>query len=207
MLNAILNGILLGLVLAMLVGPVFFLLIDTSIKRGVLPAVVLSAGVVISDALFVVVTYFSSAALGTLRHFEREFGIASAILLVFFGILSIVKRPDIKSDSIEVVQAASPMYAYFLKGFFANMLNPFVLVFWLGVSGTLTAEGIHSDSHTVIFFLAVLLIVFCTDILKAWLAHRLRRILRPGILLWVNRISGLGLLAFGLQMLWKVMSY
>lgn len=189
----------------MLVGPVFFLLIDTSIKRGLLPAVVLSAGVVLSDAFFVVVTYFSSTALGTLRYFEQEFGIASAILLVFFGILSIVKKPDIKSESIEVLQATSPIYASFLKGFLANLLNPFVLVFWLGVSGTLTAEGIHSERHILIFFFAVLLTVFCTDILKAWLAQRLRRILRPGILLWVNRISGLGLMAFGLQMLWKVM--
>ncbi|MBK6639775.1 MAG: LysE family transporter [Bacteroidetes bacterium] len=61
MFEPIISGLLLGGVLALLVGPVFFMIINTSIKKGVLPASMLAVGVLLSDAFFAALTFFGSS--------------------------------------------------------------------------------------------------------------------------------------------------
>ncbi|MBL7924987.1 MAG: LysE family translocator [Bacteroidia bacterium] len=204
MLEAILSGITLGFVLALLVGPVFFLLIDTSIKKGFRKAVFLAAGVMLSDAFYILITYFSSTTLGFMQTYQTEIGYAGGLLLVLFGIVTIFKKPHIRAADIDLPDDSRTVLVDVLKGFMLNLLNPFVLIFWLGVSGTVTSGHKFSYTHTVIFFSFVLLTVLGTDILKAWLAARLNAFLKPSLLLWVNRVSGAGLLLFGLRMIWKM---
>jgi len=49
--EAVFNGVIYGLVLAVLVGPVFFTLIQTSIERGFKSGVYVAIGISLSDAL------------------------------------------------------------------------------------------------------------------------------------------------------------
>jgi len=43
-----------------------------------------------------------------------------------------------------------------------------------------------------------------TDLLKAFLAVKLKTIIKPSFLVWLNRISGAGLMIFGIRMLWML---
>ena len=88
MLEAIISGILLGSVLALLVGPVFFMIINTSIKKGFLPASMLAVGVLLSDALFVVLTYFGSTFLIYLKTYDYAVGFSGGLLITVFGIFT-----------------------------------------------------------------------------------------------------------------------
>lgn len=204
MLEAIVSGLTLGFVLSLLVGPVFFLLIDTSIKKGFLRAVWLAAGVMLSDAFYIVITYFSSTAMGVMNNYQLEIGWTGGILLIVFGIVTILKKPQIKSSELDLAEKGSPLWKEVLKGFIMNFLNPFVLIFWLGVSGSVSSGKSFTYMHTVIFFIAVLSTVFLTDILKAWTASKLRTFLKPHLLIWVNRVSGTGLFLFGVRMIYKM---
>lgn len=204
MLEAVLSGVSLGLVLALLVGPVFFMLIDTSIKKGFFKAFVLSVGVVLSDAFFIVLTYFSSAALGFMNSYKSEIGTGGGILLIIFGVINIVKKPHIKSADIDLPDDSKSLYIDMIKGFMMNALNPFVLIFWIGVSGVVSANQQFTDMHVVIFYVFVLVTVFSTDILKAWLASRLKSFLKPALILTINRLSGAGLILFGLRLLYQL---
>ena len=103
MLEAVLSGISLGLVLALLVGPVFFMLIDTSIN------------------------------LGFMKSYQTEIGIAGGILLVIFGLVNIFKKPHLKSTDIDLPDNSKSPLVDIVKGFMMNALNPFVLIFWIGV--------------------------------------------------------------------------
>jgi amino acid exporter len=205
MLEAIVSGLTLGFILSFLVGPVFFLLIDTSIKKGFQKAIWLAAGVLLSDAFYIIITYFSSTATGVMHTYRYEIGWAGGLLLIVFGIVTILKKPHIKSSELDLAVNGSSNWMEVLKGFLMNFLNPFVLVFWLGVSGSVSGGKSFTYMHTVIFFTAVLCTVFVTDILKAWSASRLRAFLKPNLLLWVNRVSGTGLFLFGVRMIYKLM--
>ena len=204
MLEAIVSGVMLGLVLSLLVGPVFFLLIDTSIKKGFKRGVYLSLGVLLSDMFYIAITYFSSVAAGVVNNYKWEIGWAGGLLLMVFGIVTMLKKPNIKSADLDLSDNGSFGWVEVLKGFLMNLLNPFVLIFWLGVSGSVSSGNSFTYMHTVIFFISVLTTVFLTDVIKAWSASKLRAFLKPNLLIWVNRVSGFGLLLFGIRMIYKM---
>jgi threonine/homoserine/homoserine lactone efflux protein len=203
--EAILSGISLGLVLALLIGPVFFLLIDTGISRGFRAAAYIAAGVVLSDALFVLIAYFSSTAIGFIRSNQASIGIAGGMILIVFGVLTIIRKPVIRENVLHLPEYNGHHWKGLGKGFILNFLNPFVLIFWLGVAGSLAGGQTHETGFAIIFFTASLCTVFVTDLLKAWGAARLKRLIRPVYLLWLNRISGAGLVLFGLRLIWKIL--
>ena len=205
MLEAIVSGVMLGLVLSLLVGPVFFLLIDTSIKKGFKRGVYLSLGVLLSDMFYIAITYFSSVAAGVVNNYKWEIGWAGGLLLMVFGIVTMLKKPNIKSADLDLSDNGSSGWVEVLKGFLMNLLNPFVLIFWLGVSGSVSSGNSFTYMHTVIFFISVLTTVFLTDVIKAWSASKLRDFLKPNLLIWVNRVSGFGLLLFGIRMIYKML--
>ena len=204
MLEAIVSGVMLGLVLSLLVGPVFFLLIDTSIKKGFKRGVYLSLGVLLSDMFYIAITYFSSVAAGVVNNYKWEIGWAGGLLLMVFGIVTMLKKPNIKSADLDLSDNGSSCCVEDLKGFLMNLLNPLVLIFWFGVSGSVSSGNSFTYMHTVIFFISVLTTVFLTDVIKAWSASKLRAFLKPNLLIWVNRVSGFGLLLFGIRMIYKM---
>src|SRR5688572_17743811 len=65
--DIVLNGIVSGIVLAFLVGPVFFTIIQTSIERGFWSGFFVAVGVSLSDALYIIVSY-----LGLIQFIEAE---------------------------------------------------------------------------------------------------------------------------------------
>lgn len=206
MIEAVLSGISLGLVLALLVGPVFFMLIDTSIKKGLVKAVFLALGVVLSDAFFVSLTYFSSAALGFMNHYQVEIGIAGGSLLIIFGFANFFKKPHVKAADVDLPDDSGSYLVDVTKGFMMNALNPFVLIFWMGVAGVVNANSSFTEAHIVTFYFFALLTVFSTDFIKAWLAARLHSFLKPGLMHTINRVSGAGLVLFGLRLLYKILN-
>ncbi len=204
MIDAVLSGILLGLVLAMLIGPVFFLLIDTSIKRGFRIAVWLAVGVMLSDAFFIIITYFSSTALSFMKEFSKEIGIGGALLLIVFGVLNFIKKPHIKASELDLPDDSRTPLVDTAKGFMMNFLNPFVLLFWMGVAGGIAAREQWTTTGVVVFYSVVLVTVLGTDLLKAWLALKLKKFLKPSVLMMVNKISGVGLIIFGVRLLYMI---
>jgi len=205
MIEAILSGLFLGGALSLMVGPVFFMLIDTSLKAGMRPATLVATGVVLCDALLVAITYFSSASVQFLRNNELVIGWGGGILLMIFGLLNIFRKPHLKTkeSTPAVADAVSPLLFLF-KGFSMNLLNPFVLVFWLGVAGLNMATGRFGSEQIAIFYLVVLLTVFASDLLKAWLAARMKTFLKPAFMHRIHVISGIGLFAFGFRLIYKL---
>ena len=64
--EVILNGVLSGIVLAFLIGPVFFTILQTSIERGFGSGALVAVGVSLSDAFYISLTY-----MGIYQLFDR----------------------------------------------------------------------------------------------------------------------------------------
>ena len=105
-------------------------------------------------------------------------------------------------DKLIPQKATLPVSA--LKGFAINLINPFVIIFWIGVVGVESTRYKFSSFDVFSVFCAALLTVLATDILKSMAAQKITSFLNPNILLWVNRIAGVILIISGVTLIWKV---
>ena len=108
------------------------------------------------------------------------------------------------ADALEMIDDSKTRAIDVAKGFTMNSLNPSALLFWLGVAGTITLKEQYQGWHSFAFYCATLGIVFLTDLLKAWVAARLKGIITAKFLVWMNRISGIALSAYGIFMIIKI---
>lgn len=184
-----------------MLGPVFFTLLQTSLHEGFKAGVHLAIGVFISDALIISVCYFFASLIRMVDEHQTAMGFAGGVLMIGFGVFNFFRRVKLK----EVDDNKKTVHAHFvLKGFILNMMNPAVLFFWLGVIGLVSVKEGYSKIHELTFFSSVLLTVFSTDLLKSFVAFRIKNILKPDVMLWINRIIGIILVGFGIHMILKV---
>ena len=86
MYDAFLKGLLLGMMLAISVGPVIFSIIKQSINNGHKGGFTFVAGVSASDITMVVISQLFTELFRSLLNFKKEIGIGGSILLIAIGI-------------------------------------------------------------------------------------------------------------------------
>ena len=205
MLEAVFGGIALGGVLALMIGPVFFLLINTSIKKGFKPAVYMALGVMLSDAVFIAVAFLGSTYIRNFNLQSFWVGLCAGVILIVFGLINLLKKNAAVDENPALPDDSKTYFIDTLKGFTMNSINPFALIFWIGVAGTVSVNDAFSHTHLLVFFSSALVAVLVTDLLKAYLASRLKKILTPIILLWMNRVTGIALILYGISTIYKMM--
>lgn len=205
LLEAVLEGVALGGVLALMIGPVFFLLINTSLKKGLIPAIYMALGVLLSDAMFITLAYFGSTYIRNFNLHNFYIGLVAGIILIVFGLINLLKKPTVAAQALELTDDSKTYFVDIVKGFMLNTLNPFALIFWMGVAGTVSVKESFSHIHLLVFFTATLLTIFATDFLKAFLASRLKKIITPTFLLWMNRLTGAVLLIYGIRTILRML--
>ncbi|MBX7125498.1 MAG: LysE family translocator [Cyclobacteriaceae bacterium] len=204
----VLHGIEFGVVLAFLVGPVFFTVVQTSVERGFLSGVMVALGVSLSDMLYVAICYLGLVNMIVHTGYRIYMAYAGGVILIAFGMRHVLfkSRQGVIARGSEGVPARK--FRCFVKGFVLNGLSPSVLIFWLGTLSYATLNlGYTTDQEYLIFFASLLATVLGTDIAKAWLADRLRALITPRFLRWTHIIVGLFLSAFGLHLLWSAPSF
>ncbi|PZR36736.1 MAG: hypothetical protein DI538_13510 [Azospira oryzae] len=194
----VINGIKLGFVLAFLVGPVFFAILQTSVERGFGNGVLVALGVSLSDILYVTICYFGLAQFIDQDQNKIYMAYGGGAILILFGLYHcLVKSRKAMTEEIKKVEDKGK-FRYFLKGFIINGISPMVILFWLGAISVASVDfGYTKGFQFFIFFAAVLGTVFTTDLLKAYLADKLRRLVTPKTMMYLNIIVGLILMVFG----------
>ena len=91
MLDAILAAIPFGIILSFTIGPVFFVLLETSATKGFKSALIFDCGVVFADIIFIIVAFFSTNKLLEKIKDDPNFLIFGGVLLVTYGIISFIK--------------------------------------------------------------------------------------------------------------------
>ena len=200
--QTIIEGIIMGLTLSLFFGfgPALVAEIQTSILRGFWAAVLLAFGVFLSDALLVALGF-----LGAVQIFESNktiLGIVGGIILIIFGIVTYRRQVMINVDNDNSpVRKDEPYFTtYILKGFFINVTNPFIWIFWMGIVVGFTSSYKADILMLVSFFISALGVVFLFDILKIFSAYKIKKYLQTHNIIWINRIAGVGLEVFGIYL-------
>jgi threonine/homoserine/homoserine lactone efflux protein len=207
-LKAILQGVGLGLALAMSFGPSFFVLLQTSSKSGFRSGLALALGILLSDMLCVVLAYLGVAQFFNNPLNRTYIGLIGGTVLLTFGLFSIFqkKAPDSNQTNehgiIEMKEVKIPKFI--VKGFLLNLFNPFVIILWGSWVGLVSSNTEYTHIHIILFFCAALITVFATDVLKAYSANKIRRYLSPKIMQIFNFILGIILAVSGLILIYRV---
>lgn len=194
----------LGFFLAFMVGPVFFVLIETSITKGVRAAIAFDIGVIVADIIFIAIAYLSSfQLLENLSNLPGLYVFGGTILSVY-GLIVLIKKPSEKEIENEINNTTKANYPQlFVKGFLLNFINIGVLVFWLGVVVVTGPSLENSANRFIVFFSALMITYFLTDLIKIVLAKQLKKKLTPKIIVKTKKILGGLLLIFGLALITK----
>jgi len=197
----ILQGIQFGVVLAFLIGPVFFTLLQTSVEKGFFYGVMVAIGVSLSDLLYVSICYLGLTSLVNNPENRIFLAYGGGSVLVVFGLYHVFIKGRGKSKFETSTKEMGAM-RYVLKGFIINGLSPTVLFFWVGTISLVSLDfGYSHGTDFIVFFGAVLATVLLTDILKAFLSDKLRNLVTERFIRLTNIILGIVLIVFGLRLI------
>tara|TARA_X000001036_G_C20687394_1_gene808193 strand:+ start:716 stop:1336 length:621 start_codon:yes stop_codon:yes gene_type:complete len=192
------NGVFFGLVLIFVFGPTFFALIQTSIQQGVKRCLLFVLGAFFIDFLYVTVSLYG---LSDLLNNPDTLGLRNGIAMIAMlgaGIYYWFKAPY-HSDQKIIISPLNASFKYFFKGMIINLLNPFLLVFWISLISVVEANYNFDDKGNRYFFLGVLAISLILDISKSLLAQKLKVLIKPKVVASVNKILSIVMLLFSLR--------
>ncbi len=204
MAELIFKAVVTGLILSMMVGPAFFLLLETSIKKGIRTALFFDFGILTSDLIYISIAYVFYAEVAKIMEGHNELlKIIGGLLFIVFGVISIIKKPSVKNQE-EIdnsSQSNKDNWLQFLKGLMLNMANPMVIFYWFSVMALSAKHGANNVFETILFLGIMLTVFFSIDLLKIMGAKKLRPFITDPVLQSLNRITGSILALFGLVLL------
>lgn len=204
MINDILSGIPWGIFLSFMIGPVFFILLETSIIKGFRAALVFDLGVVLGDIVFITIAYLGSYRLITSLKDNSALFMFGGILMLAYGVISYIslhkeRKIDTKKIDNEIIR--KDYLGLFIKGFFLNIINIGVLGFWLAVIISVGPKLEMQNSRMLTFFITVILSYLLVDCIKIVLAKQLKTKMTPTNILKIKKIISIVLMVFGVALI------
>jgi len=211
MLALFFEGVLLGLLVAVSLGPAFFAIVQTGITKGFRYGIYMAMGISSSDILLVTISYLIGAKLFDDPNNKVYVGLIGGIILIIFGSISWARKPDIlkqrKYNPTSPPRDPRPI-GYVVRGFFLNIANPFLFFFWFGALGFVgkNAEPGKILESTVIFFAGTFATIFSTDVLKSFVGGKIKGYLKPRKEIILNKIVGIALVVFGVILIFRTLN-
>ena len=199
----ILTPITVGFFTAFIMGPVFWVLLETSITKGFKAAVAFDLGVMFADVCFIGICYLGSFQLLEEDQNKQGLFVLGGTILLLYGLFSWINRNKKSKDQPEIQESKENYFGLAAKGFAINILNVGVFIFWGGVTIVSSPASGKSFTSFVLFFSIVLLSYFITDLLKISVANRFKSLLTGKGIVIVNSIVSLILIVSGVVLILK----
>ncbi len=201
MIEDVLAAVPLGFFLAFLLGPVFFVLLETAAIKGFRAAISFDLGVIFADVVFLLIAYLSTTKLLNRIKDDPALFIFGGGLLLTYGIIQFIQtRKVLQHEEVPEIQRLNKRDYFGLaaKGFLLNFINIGVLGFWLGLIIVFGPKMEMDTDRLSIFFGIVLGTYLVVDIFKILAAKKLNRKLTPGRIYLVKKGISILLMVFGL---------
>ena len=193
--------------MAFMIGPVFFMLIQTSILKGARAAIAFDIGVILGDISFILIAYYGSRSLLEKIKDDPRLFFLGGLALIIYGLITYLdksnKKEAIETSKIVNVPLRNNYLKLFFKGFFLNFINIGVLAFWLGTILVIGPTLKMNQNAIFSYFGVIILGYFTTDIVKIILAKQLKNKMTPFVIYKVKKIMGVILIVFGFLLMLK----
>jgi len=205
MIETIFIAISLGVILAFTIGPVFFILIETSITKGIRSALAFDIGAIFGDIFFIVLAYWGTSKLSAYIENNPNLFLYGGLLIIVYGLFSYIKEHRdfrLNPPQARIVAIKEGNYfTFFYKGFFLNVINVGVFFYWLATIATFSARPGMTPTRVLFFLATILLTYLLTDIVKILIAKRLRHRLTPTNIHKIKQGINIFLVVFGVFLL------
>lgn len=202
MISLITSAILLGIFLSLiLIGPVFFLLIETSLTKGVKPAIALEAGVISADLLCIIISHRGSKGLLDFIDAHPSIYMLAGFVIFIYGLYNILSRGNLHLKGATNIVTTN-YFKTFMNGFLLNLVNIGVIVFWL-TTVVLISTQYPKPSDFYTYMACLIITMVCVDFLKIFLANNFQSKLTDQIVYRIKKIVGIALLIFGIILFGK----
>jgi threonine/homoserine/homoserine lactone efflux protein len=204
MINDILSGIPWGIFLSFMIGPVFFILLETSIIKGFRAALVFDLGVVLGDIVFIAIAYLGSYRLIQSLKDQPALFIFGGVIMLAYGVISFLqlkKVEKINTDSIDREIVKKNYFSLFMKGFLLNIINIGVLGFWLAIIISVGPKLEMQTPRMLTFFVSVIGTYLIIDCFKILLAKQLKSRLTPHNILKIKKGISVVMMVFGIVLI------
>jgi threonine/homoserine/homoserine lactone efflux protein len=204
MTRLLIESIIIGLTIAAPVGPIGILCIRRTLVRGFLHGFISGLGAATADALYGSIIAFGLTALSSyLLNASLGLNIVGGLFLLYLGITTMRTPP---TSGTSQTPASSTLLKDYLSTFALTVTNPMTILAFIGIFAGL-GQSTNTNAHNPFIIVAG---VFLGSALW-WLllnssANLLRHRMTEDIMLWVNRISGLVITLFALNILLKATS-
>ena len=199
----VLTPITIGFFTAFIMGPVFWVLLETSITKGFKAAVAFDLGVMFADICFIAVCYLGSFQLLEDEQNKQGLFVLGGTILLIYGMFSWINRNKKNKKQPKIKNFKENYLGLAVKGFAINILNVGVFIFWGGVTIVSSPASGKSFTTFVIFFSIVLLSYFITDLLKISVANKFKNLLTGKGITIVNSVVSLILIISGIVLIIK----
>lgn len=213
MVQIIFVGMGYGLLLSLMVGPAFFVMIETSITKGIKSALFLDLGVLICDLIYVLIAFLFFKEITELMSAENmsALKIVGGGFFIVLGLVHVFKKKALflpESGISKPLELKATNYIMTLiKGFVLNAFNPGVLFYWLTLMSLLPpvdeSIGISRNQGLIIYVVVIFITFFGIDVLKILGAKLLKDILTRQWMYVINMVLGIILLIFGTLFLFQ----
>ncbi len=192
----------LGILLSFSFGPLFFILLETSISKGIKQAFFIDVGVVAADITFFSVAYFGASKLITEENQPALF-VLGGVLLSSYGVLSLFKtykkRKKQQKGKVKVIETPN-LFSLAVKGYLLNIINVAVLFFWTGVLFVIGPKFEMETGKMWLFFLATVSTYIIVNLCKYYFASKLKTKLTDSILYKMKQVLNLFVFIFGVYL-------
>ncbi len=201
-----------GFLLSIMIGPVFFVLLEISITKGFKAALIFDAGVLLSDLFYIVISLFFAYQLKGLGDVKNNLilSVLGGTLFIAYGVYNLFfKQVKMGAEALDLLDSEDKAIKsnknkdnsmLVLKGFMLNLLNPGVVIYWLAIiaKGFDLVAPYDSDAHIVIFIAIILITFFGIYCLKAYVANKIKPLVTVKLLSGLNILIGIIFLGTGI---------
>ena len=210
--DPILKGVLLGFILSISIGPVIFAIIKQSLTNGKRSGYAFVAGVSSSDFILLFICNFFTSLFNLVLSHKSTIALAGAGFLFLMGLYTLffkkMKLENMGIDGAHKTVSIKNLLSSYFSGFLMNTLNPSVFLFWFAWTAAINTSADDTPNpiqYKLIVFGTCLGFVLLSDLIKVFLAGKLRPRLTEKNLLWINRVSGMIILIFSAALLYSAL--
>ena len=148
-------------------------------------------GIFLSEFIMALICFFGLSRFFILPEFQLGFSFFAAAAIFYIGIRGFYKKYQQFLRSIEQPAAKSKS---FFKGFILNLINPFVLLLWVGLLAIVSVYYDKTDPNyeisILINLISILFTLFLLDLGKVYLSDFLGRKLSRRVYYYINKYFG-----------------
>ncbi|WP_281166950.1 LysE family translocator [Sulfurimonas hongkongensis] len=193
------EGFLLGLGAAVPLGPINILIMNEAIKEYK-SAVMIGLGAMSSDVIYLFLIMLGLVAFFNQYYVLNSLSFFGAIFLIYLAYAIFKSRNERqKTSSIYKKSSYSKLY---IKGLTLTFVNPYSIGFWLSVSGFVASK----ELEMFVTLFGMLSAIALWIIIMPYLVHKSKHRISSRVSYWINIVSAVILLGFGLTMFLNLFS-